>query len=137
MDVHSKDQRSYNMSRIKGKDTKPEILVRKWLSSNGFRYRLHRKDLPGKPDIAFIKLKKAIFIHGCFWHRHNCRYFKWPQTNPEFWKKKINESAARDQKKYAELTALGWKYFIIWECELKSNSVEIFKRVKSFIESKS
>jgi DNA mismatch endonuclease (patch repair protein) len=135
MDVHSPERRSFNMSRIKGKNTKPEILARKWLWVHGFRYRLHRKDLPGKPDIVFIRQKKAIFIHGCFWHKHECRYFKWPLTNAEFWKKKINESVTRDQKNYADLSAGGWRYLIIWECELKVNSAETFDKLKIFIEN--
>jgi len=123
------------MSRIKGKNTKPEMLVRKWLWANGYRYRLHRKDLPGKPDIVFAGRKKAIFIHGCFWHKHECRYFKWPRTNEEFWIKKINESVTRDQKNYVDLIGGGWSYIIIWECELKMNFSEILNKLKIFIEN--
>ena len=135
MDVHSPERRSFNMSRIKGKNTKPEMLVRKWLWANGYRYRLHRKDLPGKPDIVFAGRKKAIFIHGCFWHKHECRYFKWPRTNEEFWIKKINESVTRDQKNYVDLIGGGWSYIIIWECELKMNFSEILNKLKIFIEN--
>ena len=135
MDVHSPEQRSYNMSRIKGKNTKPELLVRKWLWSRGYRYRLHRKDLPGKPDIVFPKQKKAVFVHGCFWHKHDCRYFKWPRTNREFWKKKINENVRRDQKNYQDLIADGWNYFIVWECELKADITGLWDRLAEFLEN--
>ena len=134
MDVHSPEQRSYNMSRIKGKNTKPELIVRKWLWSQGYRYRLHRKDLPGKPDIVFSGRKKVIFVHGCFWHKHNCRYFKWPETNPEFWKKKINENVRRDQKNYQDLIADGWHYFVVWECEIRQKDTNVFDLLREFIE---
>src|SRR3972149_5431133 len=103
MDVHSPEKRSYNMSRIRGRNTKPEILVRKWLWANGYRYRLHRNDLPGKPDIVFPGRRKAIYVHGCFWHRHVCSYFKWPQTNSDFWEDKINGNVRRDQENYEKL----------------------------------
>ena len=135
MDIHSPEQRSYNMSRIKGKNTKPELLVRKWLWSRGYRYRLHRKDLPGKPDIVFPRQKKAVFVHGCFWHKHDCRYFKWPRTNREFWKKKINENVRRDQKNYQDLIADGWNYFIVWECELKADITGLWDRLAEFLEN--
>lgn len=120
MDVHDKETRSYNMSRIKGKDTKPEEVVRKYLFSQGFRYRKNDKRLPGKPDIVLSKYKTAIFINGCFWHKHEgCRYFVWPKSNPEFWREKIEGTVERDKKKTAELVAAGWRVLIIWECELK------------------
>ena len=134
MDVHSPEQRSYNMSRIKGKNTKPELLVRKWLWSRGYRYRLHRKDLPGKPDIVFPRQRKAVFVHGCFWHKHDCRYFKWPRANREFWRKKINGNAQRDQENYQALRANDWKYFIIWECELKNRFETVMHHLRLFIE---
>ncbi len=133
MDIHSPEQRSYNMSRIKDKNTKPELLVRKWLWSQGYRYLLHRNDLPGKPDIVFPRKRKVIFVNGCFWHKHDCRYFKWPRTNQEFWKKKINENVRRDQKNYKDLIADGWNYFIIWECKLKEARHEIFVKLEKFI----
>lgn len=119
MDVHSKEKRIYNMSRIKSNNTKPELVVRRWLWNQGYRYRLHRKDLPGKPDIVFPGCRKVVFVNGCFWHKHECRYFKWPQTNVKFWEKKINENAERDRKNYLALIASGWDYYIIWECQLK------------------
>lgn len=120
MDVHDKETRSYNMSRIKGKDTKPEEIVRKYLFLQGFRYRKNDKRLPGRPDIVLPKYKAAIFINGCFWHKHEgCRYFVWPKSNPEFWREKIEGTVERDKKKTAELVAAGWRVLIIWECELK------------------
>lgn len=135
MDVHSPEQRSYNMSMIKCKNTKPELLVRKWLWAQGYRYRLHRKDLPGKPDIVFPKIKKVIFVHGCFWHKHNCKYFRLPKTNTDFWEEKISENVRRDQQHYQALIAGGWDYFIIWGCELKTKSADIFDNLKLFLES--
>lgn len=134
MDVHSKEIRSYNMSQIKGKDTKPEILVRKWLWQNGFKYRLYRKDLPGKPDIVFPGKKKILYINGCFWHKHNCKYFKWPRTNSDFWKEKIGKNVIRDKRNLKEIKTLGWKYLIIWECELKKGiSKSVLKRIIKFL----
>ena len=118
-DVHSKTVRSFNMSRIRGKDTKPEETVRKYLFSHGFRYRKNDARLPGKPDIVLPKYKTVIFVHGCFWHHHNCRYFKWPATNPEFWKQKISGNEQRDRETEKKLYELGWQVVVVWECELK------------------
>ena len=119
-DVHDPETRSYNMSRIRGKDTKPEMLVRKYLFGKGFRYRLHDKKLPGKPDIVLKKYKTVIFIHGCFWHGHEgCKYFKIPDTNTEWWAKKIQTNQEHDEKAIRELSDLGWKVLVIWECGLK------------------
>lgn len=119
-DVHSKETRSYNMSRIRSKNTKPELLVRKFLHKNGFRYRLHVKDMPGKPDIVLPKYKTVIFIHGCFWHGHEgCRYFVVPKTRTEWWLNKINGNTSNDIKAETTLIADGWKIIKIWECELK------------------
>lgn len=121
MDVHDKKTRSYNMSQIKSKDTKPEEIVRKYLFKQGFRYRKNDKRLPGKPDIVLPKYKTVIFVNGCFWHKHEgCRYFVWPKSNTEFWKDKISKTVERDEKKKKELLNLGWKVKVIWECELKS-----------------
>lgn len=120
MDVHDSKTRSYNMSRIKGKNTKPEETVRKYLFSQGFRYRKNDKRLPGKPDIVLPKYKTIIFVNGCFWHKHEgCRYFAWPQNNAEFWKEKIESNVVRDKKQYEELQDAGWRVIIVWECELK------------------
>ena len=125
MDVHDKKTRSYNMSRIKGKNTKPEELVRKYLFSQGFRYRKNDKRLPGSPDIVLPKYKTVIFVNGCFWHGHKgCRYFVWPESNKDFWKNKIETNIARDNKKTAALESLGWKVITVWECELKPKTRE-------------
>ena len=120
MDVHSAETRSYNMSKIRGKDTKPEVLVRKYLFSKGFRYRKNVKKLPGTPDIVLPKYRTCIFVNGCFWHKHDgCKYFTWPKNNADFWKKKIDDNMQRDQKNYQLLSESGWKTIIIWECQLK------------------
>lgn len=124
MDVHSSVQRSYNMSQIKNKDTRPEVITRHWLWHNGYRYRLHCRDIPGKPDIVFRKQKKIIFVHGCFWHKHNCDYFQWPQTNKDLWKQKILTNVKRDRNIYLELEAKGWHYLIVWECQLNNQNLK-------------
>lgn len=108
------------MSQIKSKDTKPELLVRKFLFSKGLRYRLHNKELPGKPDLTFKKYHVAVFINGCFWHGHNnCKYFVLPKTSTEWWKQKIEETILRDKIAATSLIKLGWNVFTIWECALK------------------
>jgi len=125
MDVHDKETRSYNMSRIKGKNTKPEELVRKFLFSQGFRYRKNDARLPGTPDIVLPKYKTVIFVNGCFWHGHsNCKYFVVPKTNTEFWLNKIETNRQRDAKKTSELQSLGWRVIVLWECQLKKNVVD-------------
>jgi len=119
-DVHSKETRSYNMSRIKGKNTKPEMLVRRFLHANGFRYRLHVKDLPGKPDIVLPKYKTVIFIQGCFWHGHDqCKYYVIPKTKTEWWLNKINGNKTKDIINIGLLKNAGWHVIEVWECELK------------------
>ena len=124
-DVHDKQTRSYNMSQIKARDTKPELLVRKFLFANGFRYKLHDKKLPGKPDIVLPKLHTAIFVHGCFWHGHeNCKYFVVPKTRTEWWLQKINRNRKLDGENFLKLKHKGWKIFCIFECELKSQKQE-------------
>lgn len=123
-DVHSKGIRSYNMSQIKGKDTKPELLVRKFLHKKGFRYRLHVKNLPGKPDIVLPKYKTVIFVNGCFWHGHeHCRYYVIPKTRTEWWLDKINKNVAKDKVVRDEILALGWNVINIWECQLKKTTI--------------
>lgn len=113
------------MSRIKGKDTKPEEIVRKYLFSKGFRYRKNDPKLPGKPDIVLPKYRTVIFINGCFWHMHEgCKYFVWPKHNAEFWEKKIRDNAERDKKNYKKLEEQGWKVLTIWECGLKDTKDE-------------
>jgi len=126
-DVHDKKTRSYNMSQIKGKDTKPEILIRKFLFSKGFRFRLHDKKLPGKPDIVLPKYKTIIFVHGCFWHGHEgCKYFVVPKTRTEWWLNKLNINKQKDDENFSKLSIIGWKIIVIFECELMSN-----KRIKT------
>lgn len=121
-DFHSKEARSFNMSRIRSKDTKPELLVRKYLFSKGFRYRLHDKKLPGKPDIVLPKYKTVIFIHGCFWHGHEgCRYFVVPKTRTEWWTNKISVNKNNDHKAKMLLLNAGLKVIDVWECELKGS----------------
>jgi DNA mismatch endonuclease (patch repair protein) len=123
MDVHDSATRSYNMSRIRSADTKPEMLVRKFLHANGFRYRLHGKRLPGKPDIVLSKYKTIIDIRGCFWHGHEgCKYFVVPKSRSDFWINKISLNIERDKKNEKLLTDLGWKILVIWECELKKET---------------
>jgi DNA mismatch endonuclease (patch repair protein) len=120
MDVHTKDIRSYNMSQIKNKNTKPEVMVRTFLFSKGFRYRKNFRKLPGCPDIVLPKYKTVVFINGCFWHVHeNCRNFVWPSSNVEFWQGKLGRNKQRDEDNLGKLTSLGWKVIVIWECELK------------------
>lgn len=124
-DVHEPKVRSYNMSRIRGKDTKPEIIVRKFLHANGFRYRLHVNNLPGKPDIVLSKYNTVIFVHGCFWHAHEgCKYFKIPQTKTEWWKEKLFGNKKRDEMHIGQLKNMGWNVIVVWECELKSKEKE-------------
>ena len=122
-DVHDKATRSYNMSRIKNKNNKPEILVRKFLFSNGFRYRLNDKRFPGKPDIVLPRYKTVIFVNGCFWHGHeNCKYFKLPATRSDWWKEKIDKNKDNDLKNHLQLITAGYRVIIIWECEIKNKS---------------
>lgn len=124
-DVHSKEIRSYNISRIKGKNTKPEILVRKHLYSNGFRYKLNVKKLPRTPDIVLKKYRTIIFINGCFWHGHKgCKYFVIPKTKKEWWTDKIRKTQERDLKHQSKLKMIGWNIVVIWECQLKKNVQE-------------
>jgi len=124
-DVHTPQQRSYNMQQIKGKNTKPEMLVRTFLHANGYRYKLHDKKLPGRPDIVLPKYRTVIFVHGCFWHGHaNCRYFVVPKTRTQWWTDKINRNKANDEKALKALKKDGWKILNIWECDLKKDKFE-------------
>lgn len=119
-DVHTPEQRSYNMSRVRNKDTKPEMLVRRYLFSHGFRYRLHDKKLPGNPDLVLPKYRTVIFVHGCFFHGHEgCCYFVVPKTRTEWWLDKINGNRSRDTENEEKLKAAGWRIIVIFECELK------------------
>jgi DNA mismatch endonuclease, patch repair protein len=119
-DVHDKETRSYNMSKIRAKDTKPEILVRRFLFSKGFRFRIHDKKLPGKPDIVLRKYQTVIFIHGCFWHGHDeCAYYVVPKSNTDFWIQKIEGNKEKDIKNLEKLISIGWRVITIFECQLK------------------
>ncbi len=118
VDVHSRSTRSYNMSRIRGTNTEPELIVRRLLHHLGFRFRLHRRDLPGTPDIVLPRSRTVIFVHGCFWHQHpRCRYATKPATRSKFWQKKFEANRGRDRKAKRRLRAIGWKVMIIWECQ--------------------
>ena len=129
------EQRSRNMSAIKSKNTKPEIKVRKVLHSMGYRFRLHSKDLPGSPDIVLPKYKTVIFVHGCFWHRHeNCKYASTPKTRQEFWEAKFRENINRDKLNQENLSSKGWKIIIVWECEIKDKDFDLNRLFKNEIE---
>lgn len=122
-DVLTKEQRHLNMSHIRGKDTKPEEIIRKYLFSKGYRYRKNDSRYPGKPDIILPKYHAAVFVHGCFWHRHpGCRYATTPATNREFWQKKFDQNVARDKRVKEELETLGWNVIIVWECEISKKA---------------
>lgn len=132
-DTISREQRSKVMALVRSKDTKPEMAVRKLVHRLGFRYRLHGQKLPGRPDLVFKKRKKVIFVHGCFWHRHeNCKHARLPKSNTEFWIEKLNQNKLRDDKNLGTLTQLGWKSLIIWECETR-DIVELEKRIIVFL----
>jgi DNA mismatch endonuclease, patch repair protein len=132
MDRLTPERRSWLMSRVKGRNTTPELIVRRMLFALGYRYRLHRKDLPGKPDIVFGPRKKAIFVHGCFWHGHNCRKGRLPKSNATFWRLKIDTNKKRDRKRLRQLNALGWKVLVIWQCQLK-DPLAIRQRIVDFL----
>jgi DNA mismatch endonuclease (patch repair protein) len=126
----SEARRSWNMSRIRGKDTKPEIAVRSMLHRLGYRFRLHRNDLPGRPDIVLPSRKSVILVHGCYWHRHpGCRYAYSPKSRVDFWEKKFSENIARDRRNMDELQSIGWRALVVWECELREPD-ELKKRLK-------
>ena len=135
-DVHTKLQRSKNMAAIRSKNTKPEITVRKTMYKMGLRYRLHKKDLPGKPDIVLGPVKLALFVNGCFWHRHvNCKYAYNPKTRKNFWNKKFTDTIKRDIKNNIELKKLGWESVVIWECETQDQDSlrdQILKIIKLY-----
>lgn len=138
MDVHSPEQRSFNMSRIRGKDTQPEIMVRRWLWANGYRYRLHRKDLPGKPDIVLTKYRAAIFVHGCYWHRHGCRMTTTPESRRDFWITKFSDTIRRDKSNVTALLEKSWRVMVIWECSLRGKDADfelVAKQIKDFLHS--
>jgi len=136
MDVLTKNQRKLCMSRIKGKDTKPEMIVRKRLHALGYRYRLHVRKLPGCPDIVFPSRNKVIFVHGCFWHRHKCKYGRaTPATRKNFWKNKFDRTIQRDRRNTRLLRKYGWEIYIVWECQVY-NLEKTTKAIVSFLEDK-
>jgi DNA mismatch endonuclease (patch repair protein) len=123
VDVVDPATRSRMMSGIRGKDTKPELLVRKYLHARGLRFRLHVKYLPGKPDMVFPKYRAVVFVHGCFWHHHGgCKYATIPSTRSDFWANKLSGNVARDQYQFAALEGFGWRVFVVWECELQDSA---------------
>jgi DNA mismatch endonuclease, patch repair protein len=136
-DVLTPEQRRLNMSRVKGKNTKPEITIRRGLHARGLRYRLHTPTVPGRPDLVFPRYRVAIFTHGCFWHGHDCPLFTWPATRVEFWRIKIVGNRDRDARTLVELKKAGWRVLVIWECALHGpNSLrhsEVMDRAERFI----
>jgi DNA mismatch endonuclease (patch repair protein) len=118
-DVLTPEQRRLNMSRIRGRDTKPELLLRRALHARGLRFRLHRRDLPGRPDLVFPCYRAVLFVHGCFWHLHDCPMFKWPATREDFWRGKIKGNVERDRHAQAALAESNWRILVIWECALR------------------
>ena len=125
VDKVSKEVRSYNMSRIRSKDTKPEIIVRSYLFSKGLRFRKNDKRYPGSPDVVLPKYKTIVFVHGCFWHLHErCKYARMPKSNVDFWKNKLYRNKERDERNQKELEEMGWKVIVVWECELKKDKCE-------------
>jgi len=138
-DVVSKENRSNNMAAVRSKNTKPELLIRKGLHRLGFRFRLHDRKLPGKPDLVLPKYNAVIFVNGCFWHRHDCHLFKWPSTRKDFWKAKIEGNRARDIETVKQLQSMGWRVLTIWECSMKGRTRlqegDLFSRVSNWIVS--
>lgn len=128
-------QRSERMARIHAKDTAPEMAVRRLAHAMGYRYRLHRRDLPGCPDLVFPGRRKAIFVHGCFWHRHgkNCPLTRWPKSKMDFWRPKLEANRKRDRRNLKELAALGWRILVVWECELHDRE-KLAMTIKGFLD---
>lgn len=133
-DIVSKQKRSEMMSRIKSKNTAPEMKVRTALHARGYRYCLHCKGLPGKPDIVFKKYKAIIMVHGCFWHGHDCHLFKWPSTRPQFWQDKIRKNKLKDKETSEQLNALGFRILTVWECAIKGKTRLDFVELTNTIE---
>jgi len=129
VDVVDPKTRSRMMSGIRSKNTKVEVLIRKALHARGFRFRIHRRDLPGSPDIVLPKYRAVIMVNGCFWHGHDCQLFKWPRTRPEFWHKKLLGNIRRDEKNLARLMELGWRVCVLWECEFKGSKSKTLAEV--------
>ena len=135
-DIVDTQTRSRMMSGIKGKDTQPEMLVRRRLHSLGYRYRLHVPELPGRPDLVFPSRKAVVQVQGCFWHHHHCKYFKWPSTRKEFWRSKLEGNEVRDSRNLYELKRLGWRVLIIWECAIRDGSLDaVISEATSWLDS--
>jgi DNA mismatch endonuclease (patch repair protein) len=135
VDTLTPEQRSERMSRVRSKDTKPELLVRSLVHRMGYRYRLHRRDLPGHPDMVFPSRGKIIFVHGCFWHRHGtCKFTRWPKSKMDFWKPKLELNSRRDKENQKALRGMGWKIMVIWECQL-GDTARLEVKVRTFLES--
>ncbi len=135
MDILSKEKRSWNMSRIRNANTKPELVVRSLLHREGYRFRLHVARLPGKPDIVLPKYKTVIFVHGCFWHRHpNCKYAYKPKSRKKFWQTKFKQNVERHERVTKELKKLGWRIIIVWECEITNQ--KMIRRLKDLLVDK-
>ena len=132
MDRVSKEKRSEMMKKVRGKNTAPELAVRKLVYSLGYRYRLHGKNLPGKPDLVFSGRKKVIFVHGCFWHYHGCKKGMPPKSRSEYWLPKLEENKRRDEKAISDLIGKGWKVLVVWQCETK-NLEELTTRISDFL----
>jgi DNA mismatch endonuclease (patch repair protein) len=124
IDIVSSEKRSQMMSGIRGKNTQPELRVRHYLHAQGFRFRIHDRMLPGKPDLVLRKWKTVVFVHGCFWHAHDCRYFKLPKTRAEFWSEKLAGNKVRDEANSRRLEALGWRVLVVYECALRDSPDE-------------
>lgn len=136
-DVHTQEQRSYNMSRIRGYDTRPEKKLRSLLHRRGFRFRLHDKRLPGRPDIVLPKYRSVVFVHGCFWHRHpECRYATTPESRSDFWRDKFANNVKRDQRNMVLLKKEGWYPIVIWECELKKDADAVLECISTTLYSR-
>jgi DNA mismatch endonuclease (patch repair protein) len=139
-DVLTAEQRSYCMSRIRGKNTRPELMIRLGLYALGFRYRLHRRDLPGCPDLVFPKYRAVIFINGCLWHAHKCHLFQWPRTNAQFWRQKINRNRRNDLRATTQLLDKDWRVLTIWECavrgRLRLDPETLFDRITKWLVSR-
>ena len=133
-DIFAPEKRHEIMQNVRTKNTAPEIKLRSLLHKNGFRFRVNRKDLPGKPDIVLPKYRAVIFVHGCFWHGHDCPRGQRPQTNADFWNQKIDRNVIRDKSDVSLLESLGWRVLIVWECEIKKkNEAVLLSRVKEFL----
>ncbi|HEY8746604.1 MAG TPA: DNA mismatch endonuclease Vsr [Tepidisphaeraceae bacterium] len=136
MDIHSPERRTRIMAAIPGKDTKPELIVRSIAHRLGFRFRLHRRDLPGSPDLAFPRLHRVVFVHGCFWYQHDCRPGNHrPKSRIEFWRRKFIQNAARDRRSVRELSQQGWQVLVIWECETRDKD-KLARRLRGFLSAR-